>query len=120
MRDRITHAAGHQSCERKGGPFRGWTEPLRHVHKQFRGAAPGKAAGPAFRLEVARGGLLTGRHLALHSEDHPGFSETFSAMTLAGIPAACGSAAAANVFKSFRARFGEPPPRLRRRIGMQG
>lgn len=30
MRDRITHAAGHQSCERKGGPFRGWTEPFRH------------------------------------------------------------------------------------------
>lgn len=41
-------------------------------------------------------------------------------MTLAGIPAACGSASAANVSKTFRARFGEPPTRLRRRIGMQG
>lgn len=76
----------------------------RHLERLFRDAT-GQTPGAFYRaLRLDRG-----RNLLATTD-----------MTLVEIATACGFASAANFSKSFRARFGEAPTRLRRGIGMQG
>lgn len=76
----------------------------RHLERLFRDAT-GQTPGALYRaLRLDRG-----RNLLATTD-----------MTLVEIATACGFASAANFSRSFSARFGEPPTRLRRGIGMQG